>query len=171
MMGNKEHLTNEGLEKIKKISSLMNTKRSFEDKYNHCKKFLGFCALTDGSYEIKFNLPANWVQTFLDGEPSFYTYVSPGIGAKTDKTTKVIVNSSLEIGQNSHDVFILLALKKFFNGGYIKPKYNYGDLLECSTSRSVNRFVIRDTDIIKNFVDNYPLLTRKHLDYLDSLAE
>lgn len=160
LMVTKEHLRNEGLEKIKKISSLMNTKRTFEDKYNHCKSFLGFSLLTDGNYHINYNLPANWVQAFLDGESSFYTYVS-------DKNTKIIVDSSLEIGQNSHDIFILLALKKFFNGGYIKPKFNYGDLLECSNSRSVNRFVLRNTDIIINFVKHYPLLTRKHLDYLD----
>ena len=40
-MSQKEHLTIEGMEKINKIVSLMNKNRSFEDKYNHCKSFLG----------------------------------------------------------------------------------------------------------------------------------
>lgn len=160
IISKKEHLTNEGLDKIKNISSFMNSKRPFEDKYNHCKSFLGFSVLADGKYNINYNLPPHWVQAFLDGESSFYTYVS-------DKTENIIVNSSLEIGQNSHDIFILLALKKFFNGGYIKPKYKYEDILECLNSRLVNRFILRETETIINFVENYPLLTRKHLDYLD----
>lgn len=74
---------------------------------------------------------------------------------------------NLELGQNSHDVAILLALKKIFNGGYIKPKYNFDDLVECQNSRSVNRFVLRNTETIIQFVDKHPMLTRKHLDYLD----
>ena len=40
-------------------------------------------------------------------------------------------------------------------------------LSECLNSRSVNRFVIRDTKIIIQFADKYPMLTRKNLDYLD----
>lgn len=76
-------------------------------------------------------------------------------------------DSSLEIAQNNHDVIILLAIKKFFGGGYIKPKYNISNIIECKNSRSVNRYIFRDTKAIINFVDNYPMLNRKHLDYLD----
>jgi hypothetical protein len=60
-----------------------------------------------------------------------------------------------------------MAIKKFFGGGYIKPKYNFGNIEECKNSRSLNRFVFRDTDVIIRFVDNHPMLTRKQLDYLD----
>ena len=94
----------------------------------------------------------------------FYTYVSE---KKSRGKVYQGCDSSLELGQNSHDIAILLSLKKFFNGGYIKPKYNYDNLEECKKSRLVNRYVLRDTDTIIKFVDQYPMLTKKHLDYLD----
>jgi hypothetical protein len=34
-------------------------------------------------------------------------------------------------------------------------------------SPSINRFIFRDTKNIIDFVDKYPMLIRKHLDYLD----
>jgi len=64
-------------------------------------------------------------------------------------------------------VAILFALKKFFDDGYLKPKYNIYDLSECKNFRSVNRFIIRNTEKIIKFLDKYPLLTRKSLDYED----
>jgi LAGLIDADG endonuclease len=76
-------------------------------------------------------------------------------------------DSSVEIAQNSHDVAVLLSIKQFFNAGYIKPKYDFFNLSKCLNSRSVNRYILRDTKIIIDFVDKYPMLTRKHLDYLD----
>ena len=151
IMNKKEHLSISGMEEINQIVSLMNKNRSFEDKYNHCKSFLGLSGL-----EVKYNLPPHWIQGFLTGEGFFYHYLNG-----------TIINPSLELGQNSHDVAILLALKKIFNGGYIKPKYNFDDLVECQNSRSVNRFVLRKTETIIQFVDQHQMLTRKHLDYLD----
>lgn len=164
IMKNKEHLTIEGINKIIGLSSKMNKARSFEDKYNYCKTSLGMTSLPNGEIDIKYDLPAHWVQTYLTGESMFYTYLA-------EKKSRGIVyqgcDSSLELGQNSHDVAILLSLKKFFNGGYIKPKYNYDDLCECLKSRSLNRYILRNTDTIIQFVDKYPMLTRKQLDYLD----
>jgi hypothetical protein len=86
---------------------------------------------------------------------------------KSRNTIYLGVDSSLEIAQNSHDVAILLALKKFFDGGYLKPKYNISDLSECKNSRSVNRFIIRDTEKVIHFLSKYPLFTRKSLDFED----
>ena len=98
---------------------------------------------------------------------TFYNYIAT-------QDNYVRVDSSLEIAQNSHDVAVLLAIKKFFadpakagSGGYIKPKYNFFDLTECKNSRSVNRFIFRDTDKIIQFFDQFPLLTRKRLDFED----
>jgi hypothetical protein len=39
-MGDKKHLTTEGIKEIIDISNNMNTKRSFEEKYNFCKESL-----------------------------------------------------------------------------------------------------------------------------------
>jgi LAGLIDADG endonuclease len=160
IMSNKEHLTNKGIEKIIDISSRMNTKRSFEDKFNYCKSSLGFI----NKNFIKFDLPAYWVQTYLTGESMFYSYIATKISRGKSYQG---CDSSLEIAQNSHDVHILLAIMKFFNGGYIKPKYNFNDILECKNSRSVNRYILRDTETIIKFVVQYPMLTRKYLDYID----
>jgi len=164
IMKNKEHLTIEGIDKIRKLSSKMNKARSFEDKYNYCKYSLGMTTLPNGEIEVNFNLPEHWVQTYLTGESMFYTYLAE---KKSRDSVYQGCDSSLELGQNSHDVAILLSLKNFFKGGYIKPKYNYDNLDQCLNSRSLNRYVLRNTESIIKFVDQYPMLTRKHLDYLD----
>jgi hypothetical protein len=96
----------------------------------------------------------------------FYNYLKTELPMQREKN-KVILDSSMEIAQANHDVLILIAIKQFFNGGYIKPKYNVSSITECQESRSVNRFILRDTNKIIEFVNKYPMLTRKHLDYLD----
>ena len=70
IMSKKEHLNISGMEEVNQIVSLMNKNRSFEDKYQHCKSFLG---LSDN--EVNFNLPNHWVQGFLTGEGLFYLYL------------------------------------------------------------------------------------------------
>jgi hypothetical protein len=94
----------------------------------------------------------------------FYNYISE---KKSRGKVYQGCDSSIEIAQNSHDIAILLAIKNFFNGGYIKPKYNFYDLSECMKSRSINRYIFRDTKTIIDFLNEYPMLTRKQLDYLD----
>lgn len=162
-MKNKEHLTKEGLEKIIKLSSEMNTNRKFEDKYNYLKNSLNL----DLNGNINFKLPEHWVQTFIDGEGLFYNYLGNLDSHLESSNKNVILDSSLEIAQGNHDVLILLSIKNFFIGGYIKPKYNITLINKCKNSRAVNRFILRDTKKIINFLDKYPMLTRKYLDYLD----
>lgn len=167
-MRTKDHLTKEGLEKIREISSKMNTGRTFREKYN----FLSHSLNLDSNGNIQYKLPEYWVQTFIDGEGMFYNYLKTELPLTSlnhypEEKIKVILNSSMEIAQANHDVLILIAIKQFFNGGYIKPKYNVSSITECQESRSVNRFILRDTKKIIEFVNKYPMLTRKHLDYLD----
>jgi len=161
-METKDHLTKKGLEKIREISSKMNTGRTFREKYN----FLSHSLNLDLNGTIQYKLPEYWVQTFIDGEGMFYNYLKTELPMQREKN-KVILDSSVEIAQANHDVLILIAIKQFFNGGYIKPKYNVSSITECQESRSVNRFILRDTKKIIEFVNKYPMLTRKHLDYLD----
>jgi len=70
-MSKKEHLTSKGLIEIKSIIENMNKERSFEDKYNFCKDSLGLTV----NGEVTKTLPAEWVQTFLAGEGTFYNYL------------------------------------------------------------------------------------------------
>jgi len=160
IMSMKEHLTKTGMQKILNIWSNMNTKRSFEDKYNFCIRSL----LMNINNNHFLELSPYWVQAFLNGEGMFYNYI-----AEKKSRNKIYqgCDSSVEIAQNSHDVAVLLSIKQFFNAGYIKPKYDFFNLSECLKSRSINRYILRDTKIIIDFVDQYPMLTRKHLDYLD----
>ena len=160
LLKNKEHLTVEGLQKIREISSSMNTGRNFKEKYEYLKKSLNI----DSNGNANYKLPEHWVQTFIDGEGMFYNYISDN--TTLDKN-KITIDSSLEVAQGNHDVFILLALKQFFNGGYIKPKYDVNSIIECIKSRSVNRFILRDSNKIVDFVNKFPMLTRKQLDFLD----
>jgi hypothetical protein len=171
-MKNKEHLSQEGLEQIRELSSKMNTRRNFVDKYNYLKKSL----YLDTNGKTNFSLPEQWLQAFIDGEGLFYNYIynsTPDIIdiAESERVmyakNYLHLDSSLEIAQANHDVLILLAIKNFFNGGYLKPKYNVNLISECEKSRSVNRFILRDTKKIIKFLDLYPLLTRKYLDYVD----
>jgi len=176
----KEHLTSKGLTEINLIMENMNKKRSFEDKFNHCKNYFSFLSspqrgqMSEGRFfsqkpnELMFKLSPEWVQAFISGEGTFYNYLAKSKSISKGKTyTFQRCDSSLEIGQNSHDVWVLLAIKNFFGGGYIKPKYNYNDVMECKNSRSLNRFVFRDTAAIIKFVDEHPMLTRKQIDYLN----
>ena len=148
----------------------MNTKRSFKDKYDYCN--LNLYLNSEGN--VLYNLSPFWVQGFLDGEATFYIHLAPVQSQledyinvnKEEAINDSICNPSLEVAQNSHDVAILLALKNFFKGGYLKPKYNVNSLEECLHSRSVNRFIFRaPIETIVEFISSYPLKTRKMLDY------
>jgi hypothetical protein len=158
IMSEKGHLTEKGMKNILNLKSNMNKDRSFEEKYNFCIK-----SLLKKNNQF-FELSPYWVQTFLNSEGMFYNYIA-------EKKSRGIVyqgcDSSLEIAQNSHDVAVLLAIKNFFNAGYVKPKYDFFNLSECLNSRTINRYILRNTKLIIDFVDEYPILTRKHLDYLD----
>ena len=149
-------------QELLEIKSKMNSARSLEEKYEYCKSALGMYINAGGQVDVMYNLTPEWVQAFIAGEGTFYTFWS--IKKSRGKEYQGC-DSSLEIGQNNHDVAILLAIKKFFKGGYIKPKYNYSNLQECKNSRSVNRYVFRNTKTIIEFIDNYPMLNDKQQDY------
>ena len=85
----------------------------------------------------------------------------------TRQTTYIQANPTIEIAQSNHDVAILEIIKRFLDSGYIKPKFNTSSWLETQNSRSTSRFVTNQEDKVIEFVDKYPLLTTKHLDYLD----
>jgi len=74
---------------------------------------------------------------------------------------------TLEIAQSSHDILLLNAFIQFLGCGYLKPKYDINDINAAKNSRSVNRFIINQYEVVTEFLDKYPLMTRKHLDYLD----
>jgi hypothetical protein len=129
----------------------MNKARSFKDKFN-------FCWCND------IILKSEWIQGFIDGEGSYQSEISFG----KNNNLNVLINFSLQIKQNSHDVAVLNAIKEFFGYGYLKPKYNIRSLDDSvNCLRNTTTLWIRNTEIICNFFDKYPLYTIKKLDYLD----
>uniref|UniRef100_UPI0030E51CC0 hypothetical protein n=1 Tax=Ophiocordyceps sobolifera TaxID=94213 RepID=UPI0030E51CC0 len=77
------------------------------------------------------------------------------------------LSHTLEIAQSNHDILLLNAFVQFFGCGYLKPKYDINDINAAKNSRIVNRFITNNHLIVTGLLDKYPLLTRKHLDYLD----
>lgn len=139
------------IERIEAIVGNMNSRRSFLEKWAHLSKSL----LTA--------LNPHWIQAFIDGEGSFQF----GIADRISRGSKYVATTpTLEIAQNTHDVKVLDLIKQYFEAGYIKPKFNISSLDEAMSVRSVSRFVLRDSEKIIQFVDQYPMLTRKHEDYL-----
>jgi hypothetical protein len=53
----------------------------------------------------------------------------------SQKKKNIIVNFSLQINQNNHDIAVLDAIKNFFRAGYLKPKYNIKDINYCINSK------------------------------------
>jgi len=136
---------------ILSVKNNMNSKRVFSERWNF---FI----------ETPINIKAEWLQAFIDGEGSFqflmYNTVNRG-------KPYLVTYFTLEIAQSSHSVRFLEAIKLYLAAGYLKPKYDIFSLKAAKRSRSVNRLVISDSSIVINFVDIYPMLTRKHLYYLD----
>lgn len=154
LLKNKEHFKYEGIQKLRCIKSTMNKARSFEDKYN-------FCTFN------KVILDPSWIQGFIDGEGSFQCEI--GLD-KRRNSNKNIINFSLQIKQNSHDVAVLKSIKEYFKSGYLKPKYNTENLkvtMNMMSSRKTTVIWIRQYKVICQFIDEYPLYTLKWLDYLD----
>lgn len=137
--------------RIEELIGNMNSRRSFIEKWT----YLSESTISD--------LDPNWVQAFIDGEGSFQFGIADRISRGS---SYVATTPTLEIAQNTHDVKVLDLIKQYFEGGYIKPKFNISSVEEAQSVRGVSRFVLRDSARIIQFVDQFPMLTRKHEDYL-----
>nr|YP_010146935.1 hypothetical protein K4014_mgp32 [Cyclocybe aegerita]YP_010146965.1 hypothetical protein K4014_mgp02 [Cyclocybe aegerita]QQP21444.1 hypothetical protein [Cyclocybe aegerita]QQP21474.1 hypothetical protein [Cyclocybe aegerita] len=145
-----EHLNLEGLNKIINIKNKMNTNRSFDDLFNYLIK-----------KEIKLN--PHWIQAFVDAEGSFGTLIT-----KSSISKKVVTRNRLSISQSTHDYFVLKAIKDFFKSGYLDPKVENIDNLDKALQCKDSSFYYNSSpESILPFFDEYPMYTRKLLDYLD----
>lgn len=152
MMKDGLHLTEDGFKNILLIKENMNSSRPFEDRWNYLDK----------AEPIILN--NEWVQAFIDGEGSFQFRIADAVSRGKPY---VSLTPTLEIGQSNHDIKLLKAFVDFFGHGYLKPKYDINSLEAAKASRIVNRYVINQHSVVTAFIDKYPMLTRKHLDYLD----
>lgn len=137
--------------KIASIRKSMNTGRSFDERWNYMSS-------------KTFNLQPEWIQAFIDGEGTFQCGISD---VKSRNSKYLNVRFTLEISQNTHDSLLLNEIINYFGCGYLKPSFNVKSLDESKSVRSVSRAIISNSDVVKSFVDKYPMLTNKNLDYMD----
>lgn len=143
--------SSDNISKVLFIKNNMNRERSYEQRWSYLK-------------DKNFNIKSEWVQAFIDGEGTFQCRIADTISRNS---RYVSVNPTLEIAQRSHDVFVLKAIIEYFGIGYLKPKYDIFSLKDSKNSRDVSRAVFNQDEVIIKFVDKYPMLTCKQLDYLD----
>jgi len=156
ILSNKEHLTLEGLERLKALAENMNTGRSFIDKWSFCSK-------------IQNLLTPEWILGFADGESCFSCTM-----IKTSTSNNWKFNFS--VSQHISDRYVLERIKKFFYVGHVYPKIcNLRSEFSTKMSFDINayghisKFVVNSEldlfQVIIPFFDKYPLFTTKSLDY------
>lgn len=137
--------------KVIYLKNTMNKNRSFSDRWNY---------LNNKSIVIN----NEWLQAFIDGEGSFQFNVSNTVNRGKPY---IVLSSTLEIAQNTHDIKVLDAIRLHLKHGYLKPKLDITCLKEVTLCRSVSRLVINESSPIIEFFEKYPLLTVKKLDFED----
>lgn len=149
IVANGEHLTTNGLNKIIELKNQMNKNRSFEELFNHFH-----------SKTIKLN--PYWVQAFVDAEGTFGTLIT-----KSD-TGKIVTRARLSVSQSTHDYEVLRQIKNFFNKGNLQPREENINSLEKAKLCQDNSFYYNSNpETFIPFFEEYPMLTRKQLDFLD----
>ena len=143
----KDHIKGTLLDYVMALKAGMNKERSFVDKFNALSVIA---------------LQPEWVQAFVDGEGTFYPYVAI---KKTPRSTYQGVDMTLEVGQASHDIAVLASLQAFFNGGYVSPKCEIGNIEAVLLIRAKSIYKLRNVELIIDFFNKYPLLTTKQLDF------
>ena len=143
MISAKEHLTPEGLNKIRLIKQNMNSKRTYADKVNFMN-----------SIKDSIKLTPSWLSGFIDAEGYFGIYVS--------HITRKRCELKLSIAQNSHDLILLEAIANYLNVD-TKIVCNLGK--ESSVKR-IDIYKLDTLSLLIPIFNQCPLLTAKQLDYI-----
>lgn len=133
--------------KLKAIKSTMNTKRTWEEKWNYYNTIFLTRSIT----------PA-WLVGFLEGDGCFYLYLN------NDNN----LQHSIEFTQSTQDVGIQEAICKFLGFGTITPKRLNNSIATAQSVSSVSRLKIRalaDVQHTISIIDLCPLITTKKAEY------
>lgn len=158
----KKHLTEEGMNEIKKIIKNMNTNRSFKEKWEFCY---------NQSLNKDIILSSEWISSFSDSEGNFNFHIR-------NKGNSTVC--AFSISQNVHDYHVIALIKQFFKCGSLYPlivnktfesAYNYFHKRKNKGINSVINYTITSRELNKNiiipFFEKYPLYTTKALDFED----
>ena len=102
----------------------------------------------------KSKLNPQYVTGFSDGEACFHL----AIGKNPKYKIGYYVNPGFSIALHKKDEDLLRNIQNFFGG--------IGNLKVKSNIVQYRIFSLKDLDIILNHFDNYPLITKKHVDYI-----
>jgi hypothetical protein len=151
ILAEKGHIDREGKNQIFTLKSTMNNFRPEFERWNFLRK-------KDIAIDPK------WLSGFIDGEGSFQFSLGDVINRN-----KLIMraNPTFELAQSTHDVLVLDAIQKFFDSGYIKPKFDMHNWSEVLNNKTVSRYVSNNEKAIMDLIDNHPLHTIKNMDYND----
>jgi hypothetical protein len=155
-----EHLSSDGIIKLREIISKMNTNRSFSDKWT-------FCFNQASNIFIK----PEWIQSFSDGEGNFNFHIR-------EKGNSFVC--AFNIYQNVHDYHILKLILNYFEAGKIYPSNIDGSFKSAKNFYIENKnkgkgcaisFTINNRELCKEkiipFFNKYPLFTAKSYDFAD----
>ena len=112
-----------------------------------------YSTLTNPSTQVWNDNISPWSITgFSDGEGSFLITVYKD----NTRSTGWAIKLRFKIGLHNRDLFLLEGIRKYFNGGTITS----GDYCVISFES------LKDLDVVIKHFDSYPLITKKHEDYL-----
>ena len=87
---------------------------------------------------------------------------------KSNLSNNLVTRTRLSLSQSSHYFKVLSAIKNFFGSGFLYPNEKFFLSLYKAKLYSDNSFYYNfSPQTFVEFFDNYPMLTRKYLDYLD----
>jgi hypothetical protein len=156
LMNNKEHLTDSGLIKIISLKSSLNLGLNgwTADLIKNIEP------VVRPKVKVLDNLNSYWVSGFICAEGCFNVVLSKNDKLKAGYSAKI----RFILTQNNRDALLLNQIKDFFNSGNVN----------LSNRDNTAEFRITDFQAIKNnlvpFLDKYPLIGAKTLEYLDFKA-
>lgn len=152
IMKNKEHLTKEGIEKIKDLKSILNLGIS-----DNLKENLAFLYIENIEKEIYENIDipnSNWLSGFSEGESCFYISIYKSEKYKLGSAVQLV----FKITQHSRNIKLLKNISSYFGCGRVeKRKSNACDFTVTSLKDFEEKII--------PFFSKYPLYGSKSLEF------
>lgn len=147
----KRHITNEGFSKFLALKNSMNLGLSLELKKNFPN--LERIARTEIQDLVVSN--PQWISGFTTGEGCF------SVSVESAQTTsfKYTVRTRFILTQHKRDYRLMDSIKEYFECGSVVSSDNISSFMVNSLS-DINKYIIP-------FFNKFPILGKKHLDYLD----
>jgi hypothetical protein len=150
---NKNHLSIDGLYKIVNIKAAMNKGLSEELKSN----FINLNIVERPLIVNKNIIDPNWIAGFVSGEGNFDINIHKSKSHKTGFQVQL----RFRVSQNERDIQLMEHLKKYLGSGIIE--INKKTSVVCLLITKISTI----TKIIIPFIEKYPILGIKYLDYID----